>query len=155
MELDDFYLAARDRGKKCEAGRGTDEQPMVCAVERRAEERGRCVIRVVPDCSGKTYGRFAEEHVYRSAHVRSDGWGGITARLRGRRSSGWGLTRRAVRPRRDRPELGTTCSFRLRKRRVDNEAPAWHLQIDQTLSGESTYHGALRNVHPPTPCFKR
>jgi hypothetical protein len=56
---------------------------MVCAVERRAEERGRCVIRVVPDCSGKTYGRFAEEHVDRSAHVRSDGWGGITARLRG------------------------------------------------------------------------
>lgn len=83
VELDDFYLAARDRTKKCEAGRGTDEQPMICAVERRGEERGRCVIRVVPDCSGKTYGRFAKEHICKSAHVRSDGWPGIMAGLKG------------------------------------------------------------------------
>ena len=83
VELDDFYLAARDRTKKREAGRGTDEQPMVCAVERRAKERGRCVIRVVPDCSGKTYKKFAEEHLDRAAHVRSDGWGGIAAGLKG------------------------------------------------------------------------
>ena len=64
-------------------GRGTDEQPMICAAERRGDERGRCVLRVVPDCSGKTYRMFAEEHVDRSAHVRSDGWGGIRAGLRG------------------------------------------------------------------------
>lgn len=73
----------RDRSKKCEVGRGTDEQPMICAVERRDEERGKCVIRVVPDCSGKTYGTFADEHIDKSAHVRSDGWGGIRAGLRG------------------------------------------------------------------------
>lgn len=73
----------RDRSKKCEVGRGTDEQPMICAVERRGEERGKCVIRVVPDCSGKTYGRFANEHINKSAHVRSDGWGGIRAGLKG------------------------------------------------------------------------
>lgn len=83
VELDDFYLAARDRGKRHADGRGTDEQPMICAVERRGEERGRCVVRVVPDCSGKTYRRFAEEHIDRSAHVRSDGWGGIRAGLKG------------------------------------------------------------------------
>lgn len=82
MELDDFYLDSRDRTKKHEVGRGTDGQPMVCAVERTGDSRGRCVIRVVPDCSGATYKRFAEEHVAKSAHVRSDGWNGIKAGLK-------------------------------------------------------------------------
>ena len=83
VELDDFFLAARDRTKRRQAGRGTDEQPMICAVERRGEGEapGRCVIRVVADCSGATYRQFAEEHVSRDAYVRADGWGGIRAGL--------------------------------------------------------------------------
>lgn len=81
--MDDFFLAARDRSKKRESGRGTDEQPMIAAVQRTSRGRGRCVIRVVPDCSGATYGRFAEEHLDRSAHVRTDGWKGVTGGLKG------------------------------------------------------------------------
>lgn len=83
VELDDFYLDSRDRTKEHDCGRGTDGQPMVCAVQRADRERGRCVIRVVPDCSGATYKTFAEEHVDRSAHVRSDGWNGIKGGLKG------------------------------------------------------------------------
>lgn len=83
VELDDFYLDSRDRDKKREVGRGTDGQPMVCAVERTKGRHGRCAIRVVPDCSGATYRRFAVEHIDGDAHVRADGWGGIAAGLRG------------------------------------------------------------------------
>lgn len=82
VELDDFMMPARDRSKKRQVGRGTDEQPMVCAVQRTSKERGRCVIRVVPDCSGSTYNTFAKEHVSKGAHVRSDGWKGITGGLK-------------------------------------------------------------------------
>lgn len=83
VELDDFLLAARDRSRARRFGRGTDEQPMVCAVERTARSRGRCAIRVVPDCSGATYRTFATEHIDGGARVRADGWKGITAGLRG------------------------------------------------------------------------
>lgn len=83
VELDDFYLGARRRGGEGRAGRGTDKQPMVVAVERAAGSRGRCALRVVPDCSGASYERFAEEHVDRSARVLADGWGGIASGLRG------------------------------------------------------------------------
>ena len=83
VELDDFFLDSRDRSKKRQVGRGTDGQPMVAAVERTSGRRGRCVVRVVPDCSGKTYETFASEHVDGGAHVRSDCWGGIRAGLRG------------------------------------------------------------------------
>lgn len=83
VELDDFFLDSRDRTKKREVGRGTDGQPMVAAVQRTSKERGRCVIRVVPDCSGDTYRAFAEQHLDESAHVRADGWRGISGGLKG------------------------------------------------------------------------
>ena len=83
VELDDFYLDSRDRAKRRDFGRGTDGQTMICAVQRTSRERGRCVVRVVPDCSGATHGAFAEEHVDRAAHVRTDGWPAIGAGLKG------------------------------------------------------------------------
>jgi len=56
---------------------------MICGAERRGSKRGRCATGVVPDCSGKTHELLAEEHVDKGAHVRSDGWGGIAAGLKG------------------------------------------------------------------------
>ncbi len=83
VELDDFFLDSRDRSRGRRSGRGTDGQPMICAVQRARGGRGRCVVRAVPDCSGATYRRFAEEHIDRSAHVRADGLPSIGAGLRG------------------------------------------------------------------------
>ena len=82
VEADDFFVAARDRTRRRGAGRGTDMQPMLAAVERTSGRRGRCALRVVPDCGGPTWGSFASEHVDGAAHVRADGWRGITAGLR-------------------------------------------------------------------------
>ncbi len=56
---------------------------MICAARRARGGRGRCVVRAVPDRSGATYRRFAEEHIGRSAHVRADGLPSIGAGLRG------------------------------------------------------------------------
>lgn len=85
VELDDFYHDSHDGGRGRGPGRSTDRQPMIAAVERRGrgEGRGRCAIRVVPDCSGATYARFAGGHVDRGAHVRADDWSGTAAGLRG------------------------------------------------------------------------
>ena len=48
VEADDFFVAARDRTRRRGAGRGTDMQPMLAAVERTSGRRGRCALRVVP-----------------------------------------------------------------------------------------------------------
>lgn len=83
VELDDFYLSARDRPGEGRQGRGTNEQAMVVAVERCEASVGRCAVRVVPDCSGATYGKFAGQHLDRTSHVLADGWKGISGGLRG------------------------------------------------------------------------
>ena len=82
VEADDFFLAARDRTRRRGPGRGTDRQPMLAAVERSSGRRGRCAPGVVPDCGGASWGAFASGHVDGAAHVRADGWPGITSGLR-------------------------------------------------------------------------
>ena len=82
VEADDFFVAARDRTRRRGAGRGTDMQPMLAAAGRTSGRRGRCALRVVPDCGGPTWGSLASEHVDGAAHVRADGWRGTAAGLR-------------------------------------------------------------------------
>ena len=57
VEADDFFLAARDRTRR----------------------RGRRSPGVVPDCGDASWGAFASGHVDGAAHVRTDGWPGITS----------------------------------------------------------------------------
>ena len=79
VEADDFFLAARDRTRRRGPGRGTDRQPMLAAAGRSSGRRGRCAPGVVPDCGGASWGEFASGHVDGAAHVRTDGWPGITS----------------------------------------------------------------------------
>ena len=79
VEADDFFVAARDRTRRRGAGRGTGTRPMLAAAGRSSGRRGRCALRVVPDCGGASWGEFASGRVDGAAHVRTDGWPGITS----------------------------------------------------------------------------
>ena len=59
VEADDFFVAARDRTRRRGAGRGTGTRPMLAAAGRTSGRRGRCALRVVPDCGGPTWGSLA------------------------------------------------------------------------------------------------
>lgn len=77
VEIDDAYIGSK--GRVC--GRGTSQAPFIVAAERR--RGGGLAIRAVSDCSGATYRAFARDHVSKASHVRSDGWSGTAAGLRG------------------------------------------------------------------------
>lgn len=77
LERDDAYIGQGGRGL---AGRGTAEAPFIAAVER--QRKGACAMRATRDCSGASYRRFGEDHVDRSAHIRSDGWSGTLGGLK-------------------------------------------------------------------------
>ena len=81
-EADDSLVAARDRTRRRGQARSTGTRPMLAAAGRTSGRRGRCALRVVPDCGGASWGEFASGHVDGAAHVRTDGWPGITSGLR-------------------------------------------------------------------------
>ncbi|RRF89442.1 MAG: hypothetical protein DUD31_11575 [Coriobacteriaceae bacterium] len=78
MEADDFYIGTRAQGAR---GRGTEQQPMLAAVDRAPAGRGSCAIRCAQDCSGGSWRQFGHDHLCHASRIRADAWSGIAAGL--------------------------------------------------------------------------
>jgi len=78
IEADDFYIGARAGGTR---GRGTEQQPMLAAVDRAPAGRGSCAIRCAQDCSGDSWRQFGHDHLCHASTIRADAWTGISAGL--------------------------------------------------------------------------
>jgi hypothetical protein len=78
IEADDFYIGARAGGTR---GRGTEQQPMLAAVDRAPAGRGSCAIRCAQDCSGDSWRQFGHDHLCHASRIRADAWSGIAAGL--------------------------------------------------------------------------
>lgn len=78
MEADDFYIGARAGGTR---GRGTEQRPMLAAVDRAPAGKGSCVIRCAQDCPGDTWRQFGHDHLCHASTIRADAWTGISAGL--------------------------------------------------------------------------
>ena len=78
VEADDFYIGARAGGTR---GRGTEQQPMLAAVDRAPAGKGSCVIRCAQDCSGDSWRQFGHDHLCHASTIRADAWTGISAGL--------------------------------------------------------------------------
>ena len=78
VEADDFYIGARAEGTR---GRGTEQQPMLAAVDRAPAGKGSCVIRCAEDCSGDSWRQFGHDHLCHASRIRADAWSGIAAGL--------------------------------------------------------------------------
>ena len=78
IEADDFYIGARAGGTR---GRGTEQQPMLAAVDRAPAGKGSCAIRCAQDCSGDSWRQFGHDHLCHASRIRADAWSGIAAGL--------------------------------------------------------------------------
>ena len=78
VEADDFYIGTKAHGT---SGRGTEQQPMLAAVDRAPAGKGSCVIRCAEDCSGDSWRQFGHDHLCHTSRIRADAWSGIAAGL--------------------------------------------------------------------------
>lgn len=65
MEADDFHIGTRAQGAR---GRGTEQQPMLAAVDRAPAGRG-------------SWCQFGHDHLCHASRIRADAWSGMTAGL--------------------------------------------------------------------------
>ena len=85
VEADDFYMGARAGGTR---GRGTEQQPMLAAVDRAPAGKGSCVIRCAEDCPGDSWRQFGHDRLCHASTIRADAWTGISGGLSSFRGPG-------------------------------------------------------------------